>query len=123
MPVRPDWDPRGIKLFPFENPGDFVEYSNIGVYEGTDWFYCVATDRFIQQDPTFVCPDNPVTGDRNRYFNGMYTSYILHGPIFLIARTLLAVRTVFVFVCAVTACIASSLYYTSFLLPLSTGNL
>ena len=44
-----------------------------------------------------------------------------HGPIFLIARTLLAVRTVFVFVCAVTACIASSLYYTSFLVPLSTG--
>ena len=41
MPVRPDWDPRGIKLFPFENPGDFVEYSNIGVFKGTDWFYCV----------------------------------------------------------------------------------
>ena len=46
-----------------------------------------------------------------------------HGPIFSIARTLLAVRTMFVFVCAVTACIASSLFHTLFLLPLSTGNL
>ena len=61
---------------PFENADVAVFDEVTRVLEGTDWFYCVAQDRFIQQDPTFVCPDNPVTGDRNRYFNGMYTSYI-----------------------------------------------
>ena len=58
--------------------GEKLDLSRIPV--GTDWFYCVATGSFIQQDPIFVCPDNPVTGDRNRYFNGMYTCLLYTSP-------------------------------------------
>ena len=63
MPVRPDWNPHDFKIkrSPSDSLDGLDDFGD-GGYEGTGWFFCVPKNRFVQQDPILVCPDNALTG-------------------------------------------------------------
>lgn len=74
MPVHPDWKARGFSIeghSRYDDPtdGSYRSYRSYrydsGDYDASDgmgWFYCAAKNRFVQQHPMFVCPDNAITG-------------------------------------------------------------
>ena len=66
MPVRPDWNPYDFKIkrSPSDSLDGLDDFGD-GGYERAGWFFCVPKNRFVQQDPILVCPDNALTG-KNR---------------------------------------------------------